>query len=293
MLRENSMRYDARKLGIAGMTLFIMLLSAPLPASGNEPLPKQQIPIELIPIPSGCFKMGDNFGNGCFNEYPVHEVCVKAFHIGKFPVTQGAFKMFVDETSYLTDAEKTDGCYVYDGNSWEKKLDAQWQNTGFQQDIDHPVVCISWHDAVNFTKWFSQKANRNCRLPTEAEWEYAARSGGKIEMYAGSNSAAEVAWHSGNSGGKTHAVGQKNANGFGLYDMSGNVWQWTQDWYAETYYRTSPRNNPQGPTNGLNRVYRGGSWFYDLQGIRTSYRDFFVPAHRSSQLGFRIVCVSD
>jgi formylglycine-generating enzyme required for sulfatase activity len=244
---------------------------------------------EFVTVPAGCFQMGNNFGDAYHIEMPVHDVCVSEFSIGKFDVTRGAFRKFIDDTGYRTEAEKGDGCYVYDGKSWRKDPAANWRSPGFSQDDDHPVVCVSWNDSVAYAQWLSRKNNRNYRLPTEAEWEYAARSGGKREKFAGSDDIDAVAWYSGNSGNRTHPVGQKRANGLGLYDMSGNVWQWTADWYDENYYRESPRSNPGGPLSGSKRVFRGGSWFYDPRGVRASYRDFYVPGYRSSYLGFRLV----
>jgi len=244
---------------------------------------------EFIPVKAGCFQMGNTFGDGYHVERPVHDVCVNSYSISKFDVTKGAFKIFIDSTGYRTEAEIGDGCYVYDGISWGKKPGADWRSPGFPQDNDHPVVCISWNDATAYAQWFSRTNNRNYRLPTEAEWEYAARSGGKHEKFAGGNDIEALAWYSGNSGNTTHPVGKKLANGLGLYDMSGNVWQWTADWYDESYYRNSPRNNPAGPLIGTKRVFRGGSWFYDERGVRASYRDFYVPGFSSSYLGFRLV----
>lgn len=243
---------------------------------------------EFAMVPEGCFQMGNNFPDLYYMEIPVHEVCVSGFSISRFAVTLGAFKKFIADTSYRTEAEKGDGCYVYNGNSWRKDPAASWRAPGFAQEDDHPVVCVSWHDAVAYAQWLSRRTGRNFRLPTEAEWEYAARSGGKPEKFAGGDDIEAVAWYSGNSGNRTHPVGQKLANGLGLYDMSGNVWQWTADWYGDSYYIDSPRNNPAGPGSGSKRVFRGGSWFYDERGVRTTYRDFALPAYRSSYLGFRL-----
>jgi len=266
---------------------FSLFLFNSIAVAGNE---YKSEGVDFVFVPAGCFEMGDNFGDGYFNEYPVHEVCLKGFQITRYAVTVDDFKKFTEDASYRTDAEASDGCYIYNGKSWSRDSAANWRKTGFRQDNDHPVVCVSWYDAVAYGKWFSGKSKKDCRLPSEAEWEYAARSGGKQEKYAGSNNVNIVAWYAFNSEGRTHRVGQKQPNGLGLYDMSGNVWQWTADWYSENYYRISSGNDPKGPSAGTNRVYRGGSWFYDEKGVRTSYRDFFLPGFRSSQLGFRLVC---
>lgn len=245
--------------------------------------------MQFVPVPAGCFQMGNTFADVYYMEIPVHEVCVSGFSIGRFDVTRSEFRKFVDETGYRTDAEKGDGCYIYENDSWKKEPAASWRSPGFTQNEDHPAVCISWNDSVAYAEWLSRKNNRNYRLPSEAEWEYAARSAGKLEKYAGSNDIDDVAWYSGNSGNRTHPVGQKKPNGLGLYDMSGNVWQWTADRYGENYYRESPRINPPGPASGTRRVFRGGSWFYDPRGARVTYRDFAAPDYRSSYLGFRLV----
>ena len=271
------------------LSLLILSVYAESKKNENSLLKNTFKSMEFVAVPPGCFQMGNTFGDAYYIEMPVHEVCVNDFSIGKFDVTRGAFKQFVEDTGYLTEAEKGDGCYAYDGKAWKKDSTANWRSPGFPQSDDHPVVCVSWNDSIAYTKWLSRQNNHDYRLPTEAEWEYAARSGGKHEKFAGGDDVEAVAWYSDNSDYRTHPVGQKRANGLGLYDMSGNVWQWTADWYDESYYWKSPRNNPEGPSTGSNRVFRGGSWFYDSRGARTSYRDFFVPGYRSSYLGFRLV----
>ena len=250
---------------------------------------KKNISDSFLAVPTGCYLMGNTFGDAYHIEMPVHEVCVSRFLISQFPVTRGEFNRFVSETDYRTDAEKNGGCYVYDGSSWEKDSAANWRRPGFQQGDDHPVVCVNWNDAVAYADWLTQKHKRLYRLPTEAEREFAARSAGKQERFAGSDDIDKVAWYATNSDNRTHSVGQKQPNSLGLYDMSGNVWEWTGDWYDKLYYRESPRNNPAGPTSGSKRVFRGGSWFYDQRGARNSYRDFSTPDFSSSYLGFRLV----
>ena len=245
-------------------------------------------PVNFVSVPAGCFRMGNTFGDSYHTEMPVHEVCLGSFSISPFPVTRQEFKEFAAETGYRTDAEKSGGCYVYDGSTWEKNPAASWRKPGFKQEADHPVVCVSWNDTTAYTGWLARKNSRDYRLPTEAEWEYAARSGGKEERFAGGDDVDKVAWYASNSDNRTHPVGRKQSNGLGLYDMSGNVWQWTADWYDRRYYRVSPRNDPQGPASGTKRVFRGGSWFYDQRGVRATYRDFSSPDFSSSYLGFRL-----
>lgn len=244
---------------------------------------------EFVPVPAGCFQMGNGFSDGYHLEKPVHEVCLDGFSIARFDVRVGDFRKFVQSTGYVTEAEKDGGCYIHDGISWRMERSADWRSPGFTQDDSHPVVCVSWNDAGRYAKWLSGMDKRTYRLPTEAEWEYAARGGGRIERYAGGDDVDVLAWYSVNSGGRTHPVGQKKPNGLGLHDMSGNVWQWTADWFSQSYYRQSPRHNPPGPSEGAKRVFRGGSWFYDARGVRASYRDFATPDYRSSYLGVRLV----
>ncbi len=287
-------RYIIRKIAllcpfalVSRTTLILLLL--PLTVFAADVAHGTSGEQKLVQVSAGCFEMGDGFGEGYFNEKPLHEVCVSEFSIGRFHVTKKEFSEFVKEADYRTDAEQGDGCYVYDGSSWKKERTANWRSPGFVQTQDHPVVCVSWNDSVAYAHWLSQKTGTMFRLATEAEWEYAARSGGKRQRFAGGNDADPVAWYAGNAGDGTHPAGKKQPNGLGLYDMSGNAWQWTADWYGEKYYRQSPRENPQGPAFGSSRVFRGGSWFYDMRGARASFRDFFLPDYRSSHLGFRLV----
>ena len=150
-----------------------------------------------------------------------------------------------------------------------------------------PVESVSWNDCQTFISRLNAKTGKNFRMPTEAEWEYAARgghSGGS--KYAGSDNISNVAWYDDNSGGETHNVATKSPNGLGIYDMSGNVWEWCQDWYGN--YSSSSQTNPKGPSNGDNRVNRGGSWFVNAWFCRVSYRSNFTPSYSSSNLGLRL-----
>jgi formylglycine-generating enzyme required for sulfatase activity len=149
---------------------------------------------------------------------------------------------------------------------------------------------VSWNDVREFIKKLNQKTNGNFRLPTEAEWEYAARGGNKSRgyKYAGSNNIDEVAWYWENSGNKTHPVGTKQANELGLYDMSGNVGEWCSDWYDGYYYSDSLQRNPQGPLSGSARVIRGGSWYNDARICQVAYRFNNSPDGSNGDLGFRL-----
>lgn len=262
--------------------------------------------MEFVFVKGGCFQMGDTFGDGISIEKPVHEVCVDDFYMGKYEVTVGQFKQFVNDTGYKTGAERGKGCYGWTGSEWENSSSRNWRNTGVSQEDNYPVVCVSWSDSNEFINWLNRKTGKNYRLPTEAEWEYAARSRGKKEKYAGSDDVDSVAWYGGNSEERTHPVGMKAPNGLGLYDMSGNVWERVQDWYGDYSnsmrwnvwewlqawyggYSYSPRNNPKGPSSGEKRVIRGGSWHPLPKYVRTTTRGRKYPAWWAYTIGFRLV----
>jgi sulfatase modifying factor 1 len=216
--------------------------------------------MEFVFVKGGCYEMGDTFGDGRSYEKPVHNVCVSDFSLGKYEVTQGQWQAVM-------------------GNN-----PANFKDCG----ANCPVEQVSWNDTQDFIRRLNGKTGKSYRLPTEAEWEYAARSGGQREKYSGGNDLDRVAWYNANSGGKTHTVGTKAPNGIGLYDMSGNVWEWCQDWYGEKYYNDSPRSNPQGPSSGQYRVLRGGSWDNRPEYVRAAYRVWSEPADRNNNNGFRL-----
>ena len=219
--------------------------------------------MEMIFVKGGCFQMGDTVGGGDADEKPVHEVCVSDFYIGKYEVTQGQWqKIMGNNPSHFSSCG--DNC---------------------------PVEQVSWNDTQEYIRKLSSQSVKSYRLPTEAEWEYAARSGGKNEKWAGTGSESSLgdyAWYNANSGSKTHPVGQKQPNGLGLHDMTGNVWEWCNDWYGDKYYSQSDRDNPQGPSSGSSRVIRGGSWGAIAARARAALRDWIGPGARGSDLGFRL-----
>ena len=242
--------------------------------------------MEFVPIPGNCFQAGSASVNGNNKEQPDRKICLANFMIGKNDVTVGQFRRFTEATGYKTDAEKGNGCTVLNGTSWKKLAGASWRDPGFQQDDSHPVVCVSWNDAQALAAWMNTLGSGRYRLPTEAEWEYSCH-GGKREEYCGGGTIDAVAWYRDNAGRMTHPVGQKQANGFGVYDMSGNVWQWVQDWYGSDY--PTGGNNPQGPPSGSMRVNRGGGWSCTPTLVRAAYRYVNLPGGRNSNLGFRLV----
>ncbi len=211
-------------------------------------------------IPGGTFEMGcGSWTSDCQDdEKPVHTVTVSSFYMSSTEVTQ---------------------------ELWVSIMGTNPSN--FKGD-DLPVESVSWNDIQEFLKRLNSQTGQYYRLPTEAEWEYAARSGGKKEKFAGTNSNLDdYAWYGDNSGSKTHPVGQKIPNGLGLYDMSGNVWEWCSDWYDGNYYKTSPDKDPKGAYSGSYRVLRGGSWSFIDYVCRSSDRFWFNPDYRFNYNGFR------
>ncbi len=194
-------------------------------------------------------------------EGPVHEVCVDDFYLAKYEVTQ---------------------------TQWTKLMGRHFSY--FKGNL-RPVERITWDDTQRFIRQLNSRSGAAYRLPTEAEWEYAARSGGKDKLYAGTSdeeSLPRFAWHMVNSNRQTHMVGMKKPNSLGLHDMSGNVWEWCSDWYDDSYYANSPRNNPQGPDTGIYRVIRGGEWELPAGLTRTTYREAAKPHVRRNDIGFRL-----
>jgi len=219
--------------------------------------------MQMVFVKGGCYQMGDTFGDGESHEKPVHEVCVNDFYIGKYEVIQGQWRTVMgSEPSHFFNCG--DNC---------------------------PVEDVSWNDVQKFISKLNQQSGKNYRLPTETEWEYAARSGGEREKWAGTSrelSLGDYAWYDANSGRRTHPVGQKQPNGLGLHDMSGNALEWCQDWYGEKYYNDSPRKNPEGPSSGSGRVVRGGSWDFGPAVVRAAFRAWFNPDTRNTDIGFRV-----
>jgi formylglycine-generating enzyme required for sulfatase activity len=209
-------------------------------------------------------------------------------------VTIADFRRFVEASSYVTDAEKSGFSNAYVNGSWQQKSGVNWRYNSAGSirnatEDKHPVVHVSWNDAVAYCKWLSTKIGRTCRLPTEAEWEYAAKGGSSSQnyIYAGSNTLSNVAWYADNSSLLTHEIGGKQANELGLYDMTGNVWEWCNDWYGQ--YGSVASTNPTGSTTGTYRVLRGASWYNPADVCRINNRDITAPGDTYGAIGFRIV----
>ena len=237
----------------------IQSTSPPQSAGGQQQL-TNAVGMEFVIIPAGRFIMGCSQGDGqCYaDEKPQHEVQItRSFQLGKYEVTQG---------------------------QWVKVMGSN--PSKFKGEDRLPVEEVSWNHVQSFiAKLNALNDGYGYRLPTEAEWEYAAR-GETTGMYYGNLDA--VGWYDKNSESKTHPVGHKQPNGFGLYDMLGNVWEWCSDWYAESYYGSSPGSDPKGPSEGQARVLRGGSWDDLSSNVRASSRIKVVPFVRGNAIGFRV-----
>ena len=268
-------------------------------SSGNRTFTVNGVTFEMIAVKGGTFTMGgtaEQGSNAESDEKPTHSVTLSDYYIGKFEVTVELFRTFINETNYRTDADKEGWSYVWTGSSWEKKNGVNWKcdangKVRSSSEDNHPVIHVSWNDAKSFCEWLARKTSQTFRLPTEAEWEYAARGGNKSNgyKYSGGNNIDNVAWYTSNSGGKTHQVGTKSPNELGIYDMSGNVWEWCQDWYGN--YSSSSQSNPTGSSSGSSRVLRGGSWGGSAGDCRVSNRNRSNPDRRYDSHGFRLVLV--
>jgi len=223
----------------------------------------------MVFVKGGTFTMGatsEQNGDAENNEKPAHNVILSDYYIGKYEVTQAQWESVMgNNPSY------------------------------FKGDPHCPVENVSWDDVQEYINKLNELTGKTYRLPTEAEWEYAARGGVNSNgyKYSGSRALNNAAWFWDNSDGKTHPVGTKKPNELGIYDMSGNVWEWCSDWHASDYYSSSPQTNPQGPSSGSRRVIRGGGWNKGAGGCRVSYRDYGRPDYRYNYRGFRLVLVTD
>ena len=253
---------------------------------------------EMVLVKGGTFTMGATEEQGSdydSDERPTHQVTLSDFYIGKYEVTQQLWEYVMKYSGPCADGSimSADASDVWLGDD---------SSSEYGVGNDYPAYYVSWEDIVNiFIPRLNKITGKTFRLPTEAEWEYAARGGNKSEgyKYAGSNTIDKVAWYFDNAcdvgesspAYGTHPVGTKAPNELGLYDMTGNVWEWCSDWYGE--YSSSSQSNPTGPeTSGSRRVFRGGSWSHRAEFCRVSYRNRRTPDMRANSLGFRLVCSS-
>jgi sulfatase modifying factor 1 len=269
------------------------------------------VAMEFVRIPAGEFLMGlPDDGVVVLEERPRHRVRIsRGFCLGRYHVTRGQFRRFVEDAGYRTSAESNGlGSIGYNGDTGESEMikGCTWKNTGFEQTDEHPVVCVSWNDAQEFCKWLAKKSGRKCGLPTEAEWEYACRAGTTTRYYHGDDpeGLARVGNVADGTAKKrfpswttisaedgyvfTSPVGRFKPNGFGLYDMHGNAGQWCQDRYGDNYYNESPNVDPEGPSEGPLRVRRGGSFQSSWVGCGAASRYGDGPAGGYTFIGFRV-----
>ncbi len=305
------------------------------------------IGMKLVEIPPGEFMMGaeedraDTLNAFPYcdpkwldGELPRHKVRItKPFYMGQYEVTLGEFLKFYHDAKYKIEAER-DGkpSWGYENNKLiESNRFRPWDPVAYKIEMNHPVIYVTWNDAVAFCEWLSKKEGQTYRLPTEAEWEYACRAGSNSrysfgndpeELVRFANAADKDRQNESEKGGGrstiasfdkdgkktdtnipypflsrrdgypwTAPVGKFRPNAFGLYDMHGNAWEWCSDWYAEDYYKTSPVDDPQGPSAGSSRVARGGGSNDPLVGLRCAYRSDDAPSDRDFRSGFRVVRV--
>jgi len=238
---------------------------------------------------------------GYSDEQPVHDVSVARFAMGQYELTVGEFRRFVEATGYQTDAEKGDGCYVNLDNDifWEIVKEANWRNPYFSQTDNQPVTCISWNDATAYATWLSQQTGQQYRLPTEAQWEYAARAGTETKYWWGNEASHDYANYgaedccSGVAASQdqwiyTSPIGSFAPNAFGLYDTSGNLWEWTCSEYDNYNGKETQCLRQEDSSNNSLFVLRGGSWFDDAMWVRSTYRVGNQRSIRSRFCGARL-----
>ena len=259
---KNTDRYIATYQSLVnGLSEYVGQAPQTVNSSKNLTFTVDGVSFTMVYVPGGTFTMGatSEQGSDFWNdEKPTHSVTLSGYHIGQTEVTQALWKAVMGS------------------------------NPSYFKGDSRPVENVSWNDCQTFISRLNAKTGKNFRLPTEAEWEYAARgghSGGS--KYAGSDNINNVAWYYDNSGRETHNVATKSPNGLGIYDMSGNVWEWCQDWYGN--YSSSSQTNPKGPSSGPGRVNRGGSWVSSAGLCRVSYRCCSAPSGGNVFLGLRLV----
>lgn len=297
-IRKSRLR---RLSGSACLLLIISLCGV----AANQPnqIVTNSLGMQLSWIPPGEFVMGspESDPDAKAAEKPYHRVQIRqGFYLSVNEVTVGQFRAFVSETGYSTEAEK-EGGYGWDRDQKKFIKDRRfhWGNlvlekADFTQSDQHPVVNVSWEDATAFCQWLGRKDNQRYRLPTEAEWEYGCRAGTSSRYYFGDSPKQEQAnW--GRNNGSPATVGSYQPNGFGLFDMHGNVWEFCLDWHDDAYYRSSPVSDPPGPSDaGLAgyHVRRGGDWLHSSKDSRSASRyvyNYRPQARYNVIIGFRVL----
>ena len=257
----------------------------------------------MVVLPGGRFRMGCQASSGCADrESPGRQVQVNGFALSKHEVTRDEFSRFADATGHRGGGS----CRIFDGEEWATRSGRGWSSPGFRQTGKHPVVCVSWEDATSYAHWLSRETGESYRLPSEAEWEYAARAGSTTDFHFGSRSSSQCRWANGadlsakgeypkwrvescrDGYAHTAPVGTLGANDFGLYDMHGNVWEWVQDCWNSSY-RSAPSNGSAWLRGDCSRrILRGGSWSSPSDDLRSAHRERNTPEMRYHNLGFRV-----
>ena len=247
-----------------------------LPSEDNAPC------FNLIPITAGIYTQGSTDADASPYETPLHRVSLSTFAISEVPVTNNLFRVFTHVTGYITEQEVLGATDT-------------WKVFATPDRDMHPVVLVSWNDAVAFCEWASESYGKTIALPTEAQWEMAARGGLEQKLFPWGNhlpNANTACWNRHSEVIGTAEVAQSPANAFGLFDMAGNVWEWCADWYGENYYAECGDlvENPTGPATGLFRVRRGASWnIGEPFRMRCANRGAMPPSNATKNIGFRIV----
>ena len=249
---------------------------------------------DMVFVAGGSFQMGNDFGKD--DEKPVHTIAVGSFYMSKYEVTVGDYRKFVKATGYRTKAEVENWVTAWDGTKWSERHNVWWEhdaagNKRSPEQENEPVLYLTWGDASKYCEWMTSVTGKLYRLPTEAEWEYAAK-GGKLHhsnVYSGNNDISKAGWYMENGNTRTHPVGKKAPNELGIYDMTGNVIEFTSDWYNDKYYSVSPDHDPHGPDQGKAKVARGGGWHNKAPDCRNTDRHYDELWSRCNYNGFRVV----
>lgn len=244
---------------------------------------------EMILVEGGTFMMGTDKGSE--NQRPRHNVLIDSFYIGRTEVTNRQFVYFLKEYNsiFIKEGKHKGKIILHEEQQVITRIGNEWQ---VKKDLlDYPIIYVTWYGALEYTIWLSNYTGDTYRLPTEAEWEYAAKGGNKSQyfVYSGSDYLNQVGWYDIYSEGRAHQVAKLEPNELGLFDMSGNVWEWCLDWYDKDYYKNSPAENPLNSEKIAGKVIRGGSWFNNHKHCYLVHRNHSMPEDAHPDDGFRVV----